>query len=250
MTGVTFALVGAARALYLSRTVHALTSEIESRVVIASRPRTLVLVIAHDAIEGVILTPAGAQLGWPTRVPRTDDPASSFAALWGKLEVLGEFDRVVVLAKPNLGDGWELDALTRELERQCGRRVRASALDELRWSQLIRRSGVELVLALGDELESALFFDGALVPGLALGRHRFRKGRTYTEYLAPHVREKKGDKAWLRRLERVIAEVMAVWNPTLLYLAVPPNVVVELAHPRVVIASLPPVLERALTLWK
>jgi polyphosphate glucokinase len=229
--------------------VQAITFESEARVVVAARPRTLVVVVSAEDIEGVLFGPTGTQLGWPTRVPRTDDPATAFDALWSKLEVLGEFDRVALTTKPNLGAGWELETLTRELERQCGRRVRSSPLDELRWSPLIRRSGVELVLALGDELESALFSNGALVPGLALGRHRFRKGRTYAEYLAPRVREKKGDKAWQRRLDRVITEVMAVWNPTLLYLAVPPNVAVELAHPRVVIAAMPPAFERALTLW-
>ncbi|MBA3501879.1 MAG: hypothetical protein M4D80_28170 [Myxococcota bacterium] len=230
--------------------MQALELETESRVMVASRPRTLVLVISPDDIEGVILGPTGAQLGSATRVPRTADPSTSFAAMWTELEPLGEFDRVTVTTKSNLGEGWELDALTRELELQCGRRVRASTLDDLRWSHVIRREGVELVLAVGDELESALFFNGAHVPGLALGRHRFRKGRTYAEYLAPRVREKKGAKAWNRRLERVVDEVLAVWNPTLLYVAVPEGLAVVLeSRPTVVITQAPSGFERALSLW-
>jgi polyphosphate glucokinase len=240
-------LVDELPALYLSRTVQLHSSDIESRVVIASRPRTLALVISPAEIEGVILGPTGTQIGWPTRLPRTADPTTAFADLWSKLEILGEFDRVAVMTKPNLGDGWELDALTRELERQCGRRVRATALDDLRWRHLIRRAGVELALVIGDELESALFFNGVLVPGLAVGRHRFRKGRTYSEYLAPRVRERKGEKAWHRRLERVVAEILAVWNPARLYLAAEAQVTLD--DPRIVIATVPSAFERALTLW-
>jgi polyphosphate glucokinase len=223
-------------------------AQVESRVVVASRPRTLVLVISPDDIEGVLLGPTGAQIGWPARVPRTGDPATAFTDLWPQLEPMGDFDRVTVMTKAGLGEAWELGALGREVERQCGHRVRARALDELRWGQLIERSGVELVLAVGDELESALFSNGVLVPGLALGRHRFRKGRTYSEYLATRVRERKGEKAWNRRLERVVTEVLDVWAPTRLYVAVPPGVHVEQA--RVVIIDAPSALERALTLWK
>ena len=207
------------------------------------------LVISAGDIEAVILGPTGEQLGSAKRVPRAADPRTSFAAMWSELEALGEFDRVTVTTKSNLGDGWELDVLTYELERQCGRRVRAAALDDLLWSSLIRRSGVELVLAVGDELESALFFNGVRVPGLALGRHRFRKGRTYAEYLSPRVREKKGVKAWNRRVERVVDEVLAVWNPTLLYIAASVPVVLE-PRPAVVITQAPSGFERALSLWK
>jgi polyphosphate glucokinase len=243
-------LVGGAPALYFVA-VQTQTLESESRVIVASRPRTLVLVISPDNIEAVILGPTGAQLGTATRMARTNDARTSFAAMWSELEALGEFDRVTVTTKQNLGEGWQLDALTHELEQQCGRRVRAAALDDLRWSHLIRREGVELVIALGDELESAVFFNGALVPGLALGRHRFRKGRTYAEYLAPRVREKKGVKAWNRRLERVVDEVLVVWNPARLYVAVPPGLTVVMeSRPAVVITQAPSGFERALSLWK
>ena len=70
-------------------------------------------------------------------------------------------------------------------------------------------------------LDSSLFFAGTFVPGLVLANHRFRKKRTYGEYLAPRVLDRKGVDEWNRRIDRVVAEVLAVWNPTTLYLAGP-----------------------------
>lgn len=197
-----------------------------------------------------MLGPTGTQLGSRARMARLSDPASSFGAMWSQLEPLGEFDRIAVTTKPGLGEHWGPDAVTRELERQSLRAVRLIALADLRWSHLIARSGVELVIAPGDEFESALFLNGVHVPGLALGRHRFRKGRTYEEYLAPRVRERKGVEAWNRRLRRVVREVLKVWNPTVLHVAVPSGVAVALElGPTVIVIPTPVGFDGALSLW-
>lgn len=210
-----------------------------SMLFISSRPRTLVLLISVPEIEAVILDPTGASVGDRLRLPRTADTTMSLTleAIWPALEPLGEFDRITVGSGLDLGEDWDAPALAQELERQCLRPARVVDRAELLFGPIIRRTGVELVLSLGENrLDSSMFFDGLCVPGLALGRHRFRKGRTYSEYLTSRAMERKGVKAWNKRVGRVVDEVLAVWNPTTLYLAganaqhitgeLPPNVTV------------------------
>lgn len=198
-----------------------------------------------------MLGPAGTELGH-TRVARTPEPDRRLAlqALWPQLEALGEFDRIALITRSSHGDGWDSVATTRELERQSLRPVRHVSLAQLRWSQVIRRVGVELVVALGSELDSSMFVDGVQVPGLALGRLRFRKGKTLDEYLAPRVLQRKGVGAWNRRLERVANELLAVWNPSTLYIATAKGVVVDLdLGPNVVFVTNPSGLAAAIALW-
>ena len=220
---------------------------------LAARPRTLVIMIATTELEATMLGPTGVELGTRVRLPRVPDATlvAELQALWPRLELLGEFDRITVSTTPGSVGAWEPGALAAELARQSLRPARVIAAAELRWRQVIRGVGVELVLALGAELESALFLDGTLVPGLALGRHPFRKGRTYREYLGPRVLERKGARTWNRRLGRVVAEVLAVWHPSTLHLAGPGAAVVELElPPEVVVVQAPESLEAAVALWR
>lgn len=224
----------------------------EPVVAIGSRPRTLVLVVSGTEIEAVMLGPTGDELG-QIRVDRTPEPPDrtlALQALWPQLEVLGEFDRISLLTRSTQAEGWDSPSTTHELERQSLRPVRQVSLAQLRWSQIIRRTGVELVVALGSELDSALFVDGTQVPGLALGRLPFRKGKNLDEYLAPRVLQRKGVAAWNRRLERVAHDLLAVWNPTTLYISTPKGVVVEAElGPNVVCVTSPTGVAGALALW-
>ncbi len=190
----------------------------------SSRPRTLVLLISVPEIEAVVLGPTCSPLGDRLVLPRSVDTAmpATLEALWPALEPLGEFDRVTVGSGRDLGDDWMASALSRELERQCMRPVRVMGRAELCFASIIRRSGVELVLSFRTQrLDSSMFFDGVCVPGLELGRLQFRKRRTYSEYVASHVLERKGVKAWNKRVSRVVKEVLAGWNPAALYLVGP-----------------------------
>ncbi|MDQ3363929.1 MAG: hypothetical protein M3680_00655 [Myxococcota bacterium] len=219
-------------------------------ITIAARPRTLVLTVTAAEIEAVVLDPAGVTVGGRVRVPRAADAVPDLQALGPQLDPLGEFDRITVSTGPGLGAAWDATALTRELERQSLRPVRVVPTAELRYRGVIRREGVELVLALGAALESWLFVDGTHVPGLALGAHPFRKGKTYAEYLAPRVVERKGRRAWNRRLERVLATVLEVWHPATLYLAGAGAALVdgELPATVVVVRELPG-LDAAIAVW-
>jgi len=113
----------------------------------------------------------------------------------------------------------------------------------------VQRRGVELALTLDAQLAADLFHDGTQVPGLDLGRQRFRKGKTYREYLAPGVLAKKGPKAWTRRLGRAVDEILAVWNPATLYLATAPDAPLPRLPDNVVTVPLRLGLEPAVQLW-
>jgi polyphosphate glucokinase len=215
---------------------------------VGARPRTLALVVSSQAIEARMLGPTGAELA-RTRVTLPGDPEREIHALWPQLESIGEFDRIAVITRSN-HEAWSSASTLRELERQSLRPARHVSLATLRWSHVIRRTGVELVVALGTELGSALFLDGVQVPGLDLGQLRVRKKQNLNDYLAPRVVQRKGVAAWNRRLARVAHELLAVWNPTALYLAIPKGVVVECElDPRVVCVTNPSDLAAAVTLW-
>jgi polyphosphate glucokinase len=64
----------------------------------------------------------------------------------------------------------------------------------------------------------ALYLDGNYVPNLELAHHPFRHGKTYEEYVGAAAMKKVGKKKWNKRVGRVVAQVLPVWNPRHLYL--------------------------------
>src|SRR6185312_10827042 len=64
----------------------------------------------------------------------------------------------------------------------------------------------------------ALYNDGIYVPNLELAHHPFRHGKTYEEYVGAKALEKVGKKRWNKRVGRVIAQVLPIWNPRRLYI--------------------------------
>jgi hypothetical protein len=208
----------------------------------SARPRTLVLVFTPEATETALLGPTGIELGPRHVVERDVDRPARIDDLWPMIEQLGEFDRITAVGRDDA-------AVAADLSRQSQRPTRPMSLAELRWGHVLSRRGVELALSLDAQLSSDLFHDGTHVPGLALGRQRFRKGKTYREYLAPRVLEKKGARTWARRLGRAVDEILAVWNPSTLYLAVPADAPLPRLPASVVTVPLHLGLEPAVQLW-
>ncbi len=83
------------------------------------------------------------------------------------------------------------------------------------------------------------------------GAQRFRKGKTFQEFLAPKVLDRKGPDVWNRRLARVAAEILAVWSPSTLYIAPPEGLVIDLDLGAAVV-SVPSVsgFDGVLALWR
>jgi polyphosphate glucokinase len=95
---------------------------------------------------------------------------------------------------------------------------------------------VEMVLTLGTGAGTAIFRDGEIMPHLELAHHPVSGNKTYDEYIGNAAREKKGKKAWNKRVAKVIEILRVVVRFDHLYLgggnakhidfALPPDVTI------------------------
>lgn len=210
----------------------------------SARPRTLVLSIRSVHTDAVMVGPKHQLLGSPVRITTPGD-ARGLDVLWPQLEPIGDFDRTSVI----LDRAWPQQSVIEELQRQTGRLVRCASPAQLQ-ARLLQGTGVELVLSLDPAFDALLSVDGVIVPGFALGRHPFRKGRSYAEYLAPRALARKGARAWQRRLARVVRTLVDVYHPAALHIRVPVDVELDedaLAPAHIVQSS--DDLHAALALW-
>ncbi len=76
----------------------------------------------------------------------------------------------------------------------------------------------ELAITFGTGLGSSLFVDGTLVPGLELGHHPFRDGKTYEEFLGAAGLKKYGKKRWNKRAKEAIGNFERLFNYDRLYI--------------------------------
>ena len=68
----------------------------------------------------------------------------------------------------------------------------------------IEGHGVEMVLTLGTGAGTSIFRDGEIMTHLELAHHPVSGDKTYDEYIGNAAREKKGKKAWNKRVAKVI----------------------------------------------
>ncbi len=206
----------------------------------SARPRTLVLVVSDVVIDVAMLGPRGNELGPRQVVPLTSETAT----LWQAISALGEFDRITLIGADRSGIG-------AQVARQSQRPLRHMSYGRLCWSRVITGRGVELALVLAPRLASTLYHDGIEVPGLELGSQLARKDKRYREYLAPRVLERKGADAWVKRVSRSLDEILAVWNPTTLFVAAPAELPMPTElHPQVKVVPVRESLEDALLVWE
>ena len=82
----------------------------------------------------------------------------------------------------------------------------------------IKGHGVELILTFGTGMGGAIFTDGKLCPGLELGHHPWKKGKTYEELLGRKALDKEGKKHWNKLLKKAIVQSEKLFNWDHLYL--------------------------------
>lgn len=190
-----------------------------------SDARTLAIDIGGTRVKAVLLDPSGQMAGERQRVPTPAKPVSPealIAAIDEAVARLGAFDRVSVgfpgyvrdgriVTAPNLGTttlaGFDLQAA---LAAHWDRPVRVLNDADIQGYGAIRGQGIEMVLTLGTGAGTAIFRDGELMPHLELAHHPFRGRKTYEDYIGKAARERKGKKAWNRRVERVITVLREV----------------------------------------
>ncbi|HEX7840098.1 MAG TPA: ROK family protein [Kofleriaceae bacterium] len=206
-------------------------SDVTVSATAASNLRTLAIDIGGTGIKALVLGADGRALTERARIetPRPATPAALVPAIGKLVEPLGAFDRIsvgfpgvvvdgVTLSAPNLHKQWRGFDLAGAMTEQLGRPARVLNDAGVQGYGVIEGHGVEMVLTLGTGLGCALYLDGHYVPNLELAHHPFRGGKTYEDYVGARALRKIGKKKWNRRVARVIAQVLPVWNPRHLYL--------------------------------
>jgi polyphosphate glucokinase len=194
-------------------------------------PRTLAIDIGGTGLKALVLGPDGSSLTERARVetPRPATPESLIAALRKLVEALGEFDRIsvgfpgvvvdgVTRSAPNLHELWVGFDLGKVLSEGWRKPVRVLNDAGVQGYGAIEGKGVEMLLTLGTGLGCAVYHDGKYVPNLELAHHPFGNGDTYEEYVGVKALDKIGKKKWNKRVRKVIAQVLPIWNPRRLYL--------------------------------
>ena len=198
-----------------------------------NQPRTLAIDIGGSGIKAALLDNGGSMIGKRQRVPTPAKPVAPEAlvgAIDKAVSPLGDFERVSVgfpgyvrdgrvLTAPNLGSevlaGFDLQSA---LAQHWGKPVRVLNDADVQGFGAITGQGVEMVLTLGTGAGTAIFRDGEIMPHLELAHHPVSGNKTYDEYIGNAAREKKGRKAWSKRVAKVIEILRVVVRFDHLYL--------------------------------
>jgi polyphosphate glucokinase len=198
-----------------------------------TQARTLAIDIGGSGIKAALLDNDGSMIGDRQRVPTPPKPVAPEAlvrAIDQAAGPLGDFERVSVgfpgyvrdgrvLTAPNLGSdvlaGFDLQS---ELARHWGKPVRVLNDADVQGFGAIKGQGVEMVLTLGTGAGTAIFRNGEIMPHLELAHHPVSGGKTYDEYIGNAARQKKGRKAWSKRVAKVIEILREVVRFDHLYL--------------------------------
>jgi len=189
-----------------------------------NQTRTLAIDVGGSGIKAALLDADGSMIGKRQRVPTPAKPVAP-EALVGAIDKaakpLGDFERVSVgfpgyvrdgrvLTAPNLGSevlaGFDLQGA---LAQHWGKPVRVLNDADVQGFGAIKGQGVEMVLTLGTGAGTAIFLDGEIMTHLELAHHPVSGNKTYDEYIGNAAREKKGKKAWSKRVAKVI-EILRV----------------------------------------
>jgi polyphosphate glucokinase len=180
---------------------------------------TLAIDIGGTGIKAALLDGEGRMIGKRQRVPTPPKPVAPQAlidAIDMATTPLGAFARVSVgfpgyvrggrvLTAPNLGTevlaGFDLQG---KLAEHWGKPVRVLNDADVQGFGAIKGDGIEMVLTLGTGAGTAIFRDGEVMPHLELAHHPVSGNKTYDEYIGNAARQKKGKKAWNKRVTKAI----------------------------------------------
>lgn len=196
-----------------------------------SHPITLAVDIGGSGLKLMAVDARGNPLTERLRTPTPDPatPARMLAALKQMKKQMPPCDRVSVgfpgvikqgktLTAANLNPRWIGFPLQATLQRLWKMPVSLANDAAVQGYGAISGKGVELVITLGTGMGSALFTSGHLCPGLELGHHPWRKGKTYEDYLGRAGLKKYGKKHWNRTLKKAIEQTAHTFNWDHLYI--------------------------------
>lgn len=110
-----------------------------------------------------------------------------------------------VITAPNLGTdlfaGFHLAA---KLEKALGKPVRIANDADVQGFAVVKGEGLEMVATLGTGFGTSLFRDGELMPHLEIAHMLANKDKTFDQFIGEKERKKQGNKAWNKRVEKVL----------------------------------------------
>lgn len=196
-----------------------------------NKPITLAIDIGGSGVKTMLLDDTGKPLSERLRVPTPQPPTPDnvMEALDKLRKQVGGFDRVsigfpgvikegITYTAANLDPSWIGFPFASAVRKRWRKPVRVANDAAVQGFAAIRGKGVELVLTLGTGLGSALYTNGHLCPGLELGHHSWRKGKTYEEYLGRDGYEKSGKKKWNKHVAKAIEQTQRTFNWDHLYI--------------------------------
>jgi len=119
---------------------------------------------------------------------------------------------------PHLLEAWTGFDLAGALTEQFHKPARVANDADLQGLEVVRGTGLEMVVTLGTGVGTAIFWHGVLAPHLELAHHPFRKGETYNEQLGAAALERIGASKWRRRVREAIVNFRVLVNFDHLYL--------------------------------
>lgn len=192
---------------------------------------TLAIDIGGSGVKMLLLNDSGKPISERLRIPTPQPPTPERV-----METLDEmrsqmkgFDRIsigfpgvikdgVTMTAANLDPSWIGFPFASAIRKRWQKPVRIANDAAVQGFGAIRGKGVEMVLTLGTGMGSALYTNGHLCPGLELGHHPWRKGKTYEEYLGRKGYDQKGKKKWNKYLAKAIEQTARTFNWDHLYI--------------------------------
>lgn len=124
-----------------------------------------------------------------------------------------------VFTAPNLGTkAWAGFPLARAMEKKLGKPARLNNDADVQGLAVIAGKGLELVCTLGTGFGTAWFRDGELLPHMELAHMPIHHKSDFDGYIGDRERKKIGDKAWNKRMKKLIPVLATVMNYDHLYL--------------------------------
>ena len=194
--------------------------------------RILAIDIGGSHVKAAIVAPDGHFLVKRRRVatPKQCPPHKMIPLLRDLTAPLGAFDHVSigfpgmvrdgkVLSAPNLGtERWAGFPLAGAVAKALAAPTKLHNDADIQGLAVIKGKGLELVCTLGTGLGTAWFRDGELMPHMELSHFALHGKDDLDRYLGDETRRKIGNKAWRKRVEKVIAMLARVMNYDHLYL--------------------------------
>jgi polyphosphate glucokinase len=125
-----------------------------------------------------------------------------------------------VVTAPNLGtDLFAGYALAAKLAKALGKPVRIANDADVQGFAVVKGEGLEMVATLGTGFGTSLFRDGELMPHLEIAHMLAHDGKTFDQFIGEKERKKQGNKAWNKRVEKVLPFLYTLVHYDRLYIS-------------------------------